>query len=127
MKKALFLAVAAAFALTLTSAPAAAGDAAKGQNVAKKCLACHDMTNAKKNKVGPYLWDIVGKPAGKVEGYKYSSAHMAKAGEITWDEATLDTYLEDPRKYIPGNKMAFAGVKDATERADLIEYMKSLK
>lgn len=128
MKKAAFLAVAATFAVALFGANAnAAGNAEKGKDVAKQCLACHDLTNAKKNKVGPYLWGIVGQKAGKVEGFKYSEAHMKKASEITWDEATLDKYLTDPRAFIPGNKMAFAGVKDAEKRADLIEAMKTWK
>ncbi|MBF0611371.1 MAG: cytochrome c family protein [Magnetococcales bacterium] len=106
---------------------AIAGDVAKGEQAAKKCATCHDMTNAKKNKVGPYLWGIMGQPAGKVEGYKYSSAHMEKAGSIKWDEATMNKYLESPKDFIPGNKMVFQGIKDAAERDDLISYMKTLK
>lgn len=124
MKKSVLVVAAAAL---LFSTPAFAGDVAKGEQSAKKCATCHDMTNAKKNKVGPFLWGITGQPAGKVDGYKYSSAHMEKAAGITWDDANLNKYLENPKDFIPGNKMVFQGIKDAAERDDLISYMKTLK
>lgn len=129
MKKFAMLAVAAAFALVVAPQAQAAGDVAAGQKTAtQKCATCHDLTSKKQNKVGPYLWGVAGQPLGKVEGFKYSENHMKAAGEIkTWDDANLDKYLEAPAKVIPGNKMAFAGLKDAAERANVIEFMKTLK
>ena len=113
--------------LALLTAPALAGDATKGATVAKKCMACHSLTDAK-NKVGPSLVGVVGRPIGSVAGFAYSASMMeyaAKAG--AWDEAKLDSYLENPKKDVPKGKMAFPGVKDATERGDLIAYLATLK
>lgn len=124
MKKSILVLASAAL---MFGSQALAGDAAKGQVFAKKCVTCHDLSIAKKNKVGPFLWGIVGLPSGKVAGYKYSTAHAEKSANIVWDEATLDKYLESPKDFIPGNKMVFQGIKDAGERADLIAYLKTLK
>jgi cytochrome c len=99
----------------------AQGDAAHGEQVFNKCKACHTVDEAK-NKVGPYLVGIFGRPAGAAEGFKYSSA-MKESG-ITWNEQTLSEYLADPRGYIKGNRMAFAGLKDQEDLADLIAYLK---
>jgi len=107
---------------------ALAGDVAKGEALAKtKCAMCHDLTNGKKNKLGPYLWDIMGQPAGKVSGFKYSAALMEKAASITWDEATMSKYVEGPKDFIPGGKMLFPGLKDAAGRDDVISFLKTLK
>ena len=104
----------------------AEGDAAKGAKVFKKCKACHTATK-EKNKVGPHLVGIVGRAAGSVEGYKYSKTMQAKAAEIgNWDEAKLDTWLANPKKYLGGkSKMTFK-LKKAGQRADVIAYLKSL-
>ncbi|MBF0283369.1 MAG: c-type cytochrome [Magnetococcales bacterium] len=128
MKKIALIAVAAAFAIVGSQAQAA-GDVAAGQKSAtQKCATCHDMTSKKQNKVGPYLWGISGAALGKVEGFKYSENHLKAGGEIkAWDDANLDKYLEAPAKVIPNNKMAFAGLKDAAERANVIEFLKTLK
>lgn len=126
MKRIAVLAM-AAMALAFSGQVMAAGDAKNGETVAKQCVACHDLTNKKQNKVGPYLWGNFGAPAGKVEGFKFSEAHMGKAGTIVWDAATMDKYLANPREFIPGNKMAFAGIKADKDRADLIEFLKTLK
>ena len=120
MKSRLTLALAAAVMLASAGA-AQAGDAAAGEKVFKKCKACHSLEEGK-NKVGPSLFGIVGKAAGAVEGYKYSDA-MANSG-ITWTEENLDKYLEKPKDFMPGTKMAFAGVKQPEDRADVIEYLK---
>lgn len=102
----------------------AAGDPALGEKVFIKCKACHDAT-AGTNKVGPTLKGLVGRPAGTVADYKYSDAN--KNSGLTWDEATLSEYLKDPKKKIPGTKMAFAGIKDQTEIDNLIAYLAAQK
>ena len=114
-----------AIGLTLAAAGAAsaqpAGDPAKGEQVFKRCQACH-VVNQPTNRVGPHLVGIVGRHSGSVEGFKYSDAN--KNSNVTWDEATLDKYLTDPKAFMPGNKMAFPGLKKPEERADVIAYLK---
>ena len=91
----------------------AQGDAAAGEKVFNSvCKACHDV--AGKNKIGPHLDGVVGRPAGSVEGFKYSDA-MKSAG-ITWDDAELSKYLANPKEAIPKNRMAFAGLKKEDDR-----------
>lgn len=108
---------------TAATLPAAAeGDAAAGEKVFRRCAACHAV-EAGKNKVGPSLAGLFGRTSGSVEGFKYSPA-MAGAG-ITWDEETVDAYLTNPRGYIKGNRMAFPGLKNPKQRADVIAYLKS--
>ncbi|MCB1834742.1 MAG: cytochrome c family protein [Geminicoccaceae bacterium] len=113
----------AALALSVGAAHAA-GDAAKGEKVFRKCKACHDAEN-EKNKVGPHLVGIIGRPAGTVDGFKYSDA-MANSG-ITWDAATIDAYIAEPKTYVEGNRMAFPGLKKEEDRADVIAYLESLQ
>ena len=109
-------------ALALSSSTALAqGDAAEGEKVFNQCKACHAVDEAT-NKVGPHLVGIIGRPAGSVEGFKYSDA-MKESG-ITWNEETIAAYLADPRGYIKGNRMAFAGLKDEEDIADLLAYLK---
>lgn len=110
-------------ALALSSSVALAqGDAAHGEKVFNQCKACHAVDEAK-NKVGPHLVGVFGREAGSVEGFKYSDA-MKESG-ITWNEETIAAYLADPRGYIKGNRMAFAGLKKEEDIADLIAYLKS--
>jgi cytochrome c len=99
----------------------AAGDPAEGEKVFRKCKACH-VVDSDKNRLGPTLHGVFGRTSGSVEGFKYSQA-MQDAG-ITWDEATIDEYLADPKGYIPKNKMAFRGLAKEEERADVIAYLK---
>ena len=114
--------LAAAAFISLTAASAQAdGDAVKGMKVFAKCMACH-TTEAGKNKVGPTLHGIFGRKSGTVEGFTYSDA-MKNAG-ITWSEAELDKYLTNPKKDIPGNKMAFPGLPKPDDRANVIAYLK---
>lgn len=96
------------------------GDAAKGEVVFGQCRACH-MVEPDKNGMGPTLHGIVGRPAGAIEGFTYSDAN--KNAGITWDAETLYAYLENPREYLPGNRMAFPGLKDPQDRADVIAYL----
>ncbi len=107
----------AVFAVT----PAMAQDAANGEDVFKKCRACHQVGETAKNAVGPVLNGLFGRKAGTIEGYAYSEAN--KNSGVTWDEATFANYIKDPRAAMPGNKMAFAGVKDAEDVKDLTAYL----
>jgi len=119
MRNVLLLAFGAA--LTFGTISAQAADLAEGEKVFKKCKACHTLEEGKK-KVGPSLFGIVGKPSASMEGFKYSSA-MKESG-LTWDEATLDAYLENPRKFLKGNRMAFPGLKKTEDRENVIAYIK---
>ena len=109
-------------------APAAQqqGNADDGAEVFKKCRACHDVGPEAKNKVGPMLNDVIGRTAGTVPQFAYSEANKsAGAKGLTWSEESLFQYLEDPRAFMPGTKMAFAGLKDPQDRSDLIAYLKT--
>lgn len=98
---------------------AADGDAGKGAQIYQRCLACHSLEH---NRSGPRHCGLFGRPAAVLPDFTYSQA-LRSAG-ITWNEATLDRFLENPLKAVPGTKMAYAGVKNAQERADLIAYLK---
>jgi cytochrome c len=100
---------------------ASAQDAEAGKKVFTKCAPCHAVGPGAKNKVGPELNGLIGRAAGSVEGFAYSPA--MKGSGITWDDATFQEYIADPKKKVPGNKMLFAGVKDEIERADLAAYL----
>jgi len=107
--------------LLAASPPAlsADGDAAHGEEIYQRCLACHTLAH---NRVGPRHCGLFGREAGSLSDYQYSSA-MKKYGVI-WNEETLDRFIENPLKAVPGTKMGYAGVKDPKERADLIAYLK---
>jgi cytochrome c len=119
--------VAAALALgALGSAAAQEGNAEEGAEVFKKCRACHEVGPDAKNKVGPVLNGIIGRKAGTIEGFAYSNANKAAGAKgLTWTEDVLLKYLENPLTYMPGTKMAFAGLKDEQDRKDLIAYLKT--
>lgn len=103
--------------------PAMAQDANAGKQVFAQCAACHAVTST--NGVGPGLLGIVGRSSATAPGFRYSPA--MKRAKLTWDEKTLDTYLTDPAKTVPGNLMPFSGIADAKQRADLIAYLKTVK
>jgi len=103
-------------------AMASAGDAKAGKKVFRKCKACH-VVDAQKNRVGPHLVGIVGRASGSVEGFKYSKA-MAGA-DLTWNAETLSAYLANPKKYMPGNKMAFPGLRKEKDVVNVIAYLES--
>jgi cytochrome c len=111
-------------AMAALPAGSAAAQSAGEKAFKKHCGACHTV-EAGKNRVGPSLHGVFGRPAGKVEGFKYSDAN-SKSGAV-FDDKFLDTYLTDPKAAMPGNKMVFAGVKNEQERKDLIEYLKAAK
>lgn len=107
--------------LFVPAAPAAAGDPAAGERVFNKCKACHQVGEGARNRVGPVLNGIVGSPAGVVEGFRYSRA-LLESG-LTWDQESLAGYLADPRRFLPGGRMAFPGLRSETEIADVIAYL----
>lgn len=100
----------------------AAGDAMKGAVVFKRCKPCHALEAGGRKMLGPTLHGLFGRSAGSVPDFNYSKA-MKTAG-IVWDERSLDRYLADPKGFMPGNRMPFAGLKEAGERADLLAYLK---
>lgn len=112
-----------------TSSPASVQTAAaedpleRGARLYKRCQSCHSLDQEGRHKVGPNLWNIYGSVAGKREDFKYSAA-MAEMTTV-WDDESLDAYIENPRKYLPGGKMAFAGLRKAEDRAALLAYLKS--
>jgi len=108
-----------------TADPARAQDAAAGKAVfASQCAVCHPIVSGR-NAVGPSLFGIVGRKTGSVAGFHYSAAN--KSADIEWDEATLDNYLKAPMTAIPGTIMGYAGLKDDTQRANLVAYLATLK
>lgn len=113
---------------TLIALPALAdGDAVAGKKVFNKCIACHDATS-EKDKIGPHLLGVVGRTAGTAPSYvaKYSQAMKdAGAAGLVWNETTIAEYLRGPKQKVPGNKMAYAGLKDDAEIANVIAYLKA--
>ena len=104
------------------------GNAENGEDIFKKCRACHDVGADAKNKVGPMLTGILGRKSGTVEGFTYSEANKAAGvAGLVWTEAELLKYLADPRAYMPGNKMAFVGLKDEQDRLDVLADLKAAK
>ena len=99
----------------------ASTSSAEGAKVFKKCAACHSISEGGGNKIGPALWGVLGRPAGSVSGYKYSKA-MAAYGK-NWSFEEMNGFLIKPKDWIKGTKMAFAGLKNAKERAAVILYM----
>ena len=100
----------------------AAASAEKGKSVARKCTICHSVKKGGKHKVGPALWGIVGTKKAAAT-FKYSSALKGLGG--VWDYAALDAFLANPKGFVPGNKMPFAGIKRGTDRAALILYLRN--
>ena len=113
------LAVAAGLAL---AGAANAQDVKNGEDVFKKCRACHQVGPTAKNTVGPKLNGLFGRKAGSIEGFNYSNAN--KSSGVTWSEDVFAKYIADPRKFMPGNKMAYAGLKDTKDIKDVTAYLK---
>lgn len=118
------------------AAPEAAPDAEAppvgaglGEKIFGQCAICHSAAapgspTARTGLIGPSLWGIVGRPSASLEGYDYSDA--MRSTNLVWDEETLSAYLENPQKFLPGNRMSFAGERDPERRRVLIEYLKTL-
>lgn len=111
----------AALLASLASTALAEGDPESGKRVFAKCAACHAISDDRKHKIGPNLFGLIGRVAGSAEGYSYSRAMMSSG--IVWSAESLDRYLSNPRKAVPGNKMPFPGLKSATDRSDVIAYL----
>jgi len=105
--------------LAIAGAAHAAADAARGEAVYARCLACHALAY---DRVGPHHCGLLGRRAGSVPGFAYSRA--MKDSRITWDEKTLDRFLAQPVKAVPGTTMTYDGIPDPQERADLIAYLR---
>ena len=127
-----------AVAASATPAPAASdkpvdiapllakADVAAGEQVSKKCAACHTFTKGRKNGVGPNQFGLVGRSVASVAGFSYSPALTAMKDK-KWTAQNISDFLAEPKKFAAGTKMAFAGIKDAQERANLIAYLNTLK
>ena len=104
----------------------APGDVTKGEKIFKaRAAQCHTGNKGGANGVGPNLFGIVNRKSGTVEGFAYSKANMDSG--VTWTPDVLFTYLENPKKFMPGTKMSFAGMKKEQERWDLIAYLETLQ
>lgn len=112
--------------LLATTGASWAQDIDAGKKVFARCMACHDAEKGI-NKIGPTLKGVIGRAAGSQAGFNYSAA-MKKAGTagLVWDEQNISEYLADPKAKVPGNKMAFPGLKDPQQIKDVIAYLKSV-
>lgn len=123
MKAKLVSSIAAAAALLLAIPAAAEGDAARGAELFKKCIACHTVEAGGRNKVGPRLHGVFGRRAGGVADYKYSPALTSSS--MVWTAETIDAlFAEGPDKVTPGSKMPLQTLSNRQDRADLIAYMR---
>lgn len=108
--------------LAALPAPYNQGDLENGRRAFARCRSCHTIAEGGSNMTGPNLYGLFGRTAGTHPGYNYSKA-LKEAG-FTWDAQKLDQWLSGPRTFLPGNKMSFAGLPDATDRRDVIAYLK---
>lgn len=108
--------------LAALPAPYNAGDLDNGRRAFARCRSCHTITPGGPNMTGPNLYGVFGRQAGANEKYNYSNA--VKQAGFTWDADKLDHWLQNPRTFLPGNKMSFAGLPDATDRRDVIAFLK---
>jgi len=106
--------------LVVAAQPVHGADPDNGKKLFDQCAACHSLGEPGDFE-GPLLKGVFGRKAGSLEDYRYSAA-MKRSG-VTWDAASLDTYVTDPQAFIPGNRMAFAGIPDKSQRDDLIAYL----
>jgi len=103
----------------------AAATADAGEKLTKQCTACHTFAKGGPNRVGPNLWDVVGRNRGSADGFAYSATLAGMKGEA-WDYEAINQFLANPKGFVAGTKMAFAGLKKPEERANVIAYLRSL-
>lgn len=125
MKRSVLISLGSMICAVASASVAHAADAKNGAAMFGRCAACHTNTKGGANGLGPNLFGIVGRKVGSVAGFSYSAA-MKGAGFV-WNNQKLDTYIANPAKTVPGNRMAFAGLQDAKQRGDLIAYLDTLK
>lgn len=107
-------------------AEADAADVAAGERLFKQCASCHQVGEGAKNRIGPQLNGLFGRVAGTQEGFKYSKRFvLAGTGGLEWHADTLDTFLENPKSLVSGTRMSYRGMKDATDRKNLIAYLRT--
>ena len=99
----------------------ALGDIASGEKIFKKCAACHSINKGGKNKIGPALYNVVGRAVGGVDDYKYSKALASYGKEWSFEE--LNGFLKKPASYLKGTKMSYAGLRKEKDRASIIKYL----
>ncbi len=100
----------------------AAADPAAGEKASKRCATCHTFNEGGANRIGPNLWGIIGQAKGAIDGFNYSDALGETGGE--WSYEDMNAFLADPKGFLPGTRMNFAGVKSAEDRAAIIAYMR---
>ncbi len=115
------MSISAIAVLGMTGAASAQDAAAGARLFAAKCQACHQVDPAKGSGMGPNLAGVVGRKSATLPGYNYSPA--MKGADLVWDNASLDIYLKAPQTAVKGNRMTFAGIADAPQRADLIAFL----
>ncbi len=99
-------------------------DVGEGEKLARACIACHSFEQGGPTKIGPNLWDIVNADKAHVDDFAYSRALAEMEG--VWTYEALEAFLHQPREYVPGTKMSYAGMRDPEDRADIIAYLRSL-
>lgn len=104
-------------------APSSADVMKRGAKLYKRCVSCHTLKEGERHKVGPNLWAVYGATAGMREGFSYSKA--MKNSNIVWTDETLDAYIANPKKYMPGNRMTYTGLRKAQDRDALFTYIKA--
>ena len=109
----------------LSSQAFADGDATKGKAVFARCAVCHNVEKDGGNGVGPNLFGVAGRKSASIEGFNYSGP--MKAANLTWTDENLAKYIAGPAKVVPGNKMAFGGIAQKSQIADVIAYLHTLK
>lgn len=105
----------------LVTEPYASANRSRGERQAMLCKACHSLTKGGQNMIGPALYGFIGTRVGAREGFEYSA--VMRNADFVWTPAALDAWLAQPGRFLPGNRMTFAGVPDQKDRADLIAYL----
>jgi cytochrome c len=122
MKRIYFLTVSLFLSHGVFLLQANAQDLKRGEKLFEACASCHSLSKEDQNTVGPSLFGLFGRKAGALEDFRYSPA--LKRSGITWNQQTLNTFLVDPQKSIPANRMPFDGIPNAKDRNDLIAFLK---